>query len=100
MAGSGTILSNLEENMGMCGLHLFGFPSHPLSQVDDDIRTTNESLRIISESGKAIVAEKKLAYQAAQVDGTEGKDLLSLLSKPLLPLCLTHTQKSTLLSQI
>ena len=62
----------------------------PAVQVDADIRTTNESLRIISESGKAIVAEKKLAYQAAQVDGTEGKDLLSLLSKSLIPLCSSH----------
>ena len=48
-------------------------------QVSDDIRTTNQSLKIIGRAGKEIVAKKKAALQ----DGNEGddKDILSLLSQ-------------------
>ncbi|KAF9478728.1 cytochrome P450 [Pholiota conissans] len=49
--------------------------------VTDDIRITNESKKIIAKAGQAIVAEKKRAFQEAQVHGDEEKDLLTLLIK-------------------
>ena len=50
-------------------------------QVTDDIRTVNESLKVIARRGKEIVEQRKAEYLQAQEHGMESNDVLTLLSK-------------------
>ncbi|KAF8973810.1 cytochrome P450 [Flammula alnicola] len=70
-----------DKGLGLREILELYFPILRKIWVNDDIKVTNESLRVIARSGKAIVAEKKVAFREAQINGNENKDLLTLLIK-------------------
>ncbi|KAF8167846.1 cytochrome P450 [Crassisporium funariophilum] len=67
-----------DKGLGLRGLLELYFPIVRKIWVNDDIRTTNASLSLISRVGKKMVAERKAAYLEAH-GPWEGKDILSLL---------------------
>lgn len=68
-----------DKGLGLREILELYFPILRKIWVNDDIRTTNQSLKIIGRAGKEIVAKKKAALQDDSEEN--GKDILSLLIK-------------------
>ncbi|KDR85255.1 hypothetical protein GALMADRAFT_108155 [Galerina marginata CBS 339.88] len=70
-----------DKGLGLREILELYFPILRKIWVNNDIRTTNQSLKVIASAGKAIIDQRKAAVKNSEINHIEDKDLLTRLIK-------------------